>query len=256
MKKTNISKSLPFFIFISIFAFGIYIATPEITLAQTQTQTNTAAKTKTAAQLAAPEIDYTTLGSLDKSKLLLVIRCLVAEGVNTNDAISNCLPVVSKAPQNPLKTDISAVPTVKVIFPNGGEKITEGTTVRVRYSAAGANSVDIKLWSASMPTLDLATNQPAQGYYEWKVKAFAGYNTDYAIGVRAKNANGSAYDVSDTYIKIIRPSATTTTTSMNLATSSVATTQKDSSKVFTQSQAASAQAILERAIGFIRAFTY
>lgn len=247
MKKTKISKLLPLFIFISTLAFGIYISAPKLAIAQT-------ASTKTST--GAPEIDYATLGELDKQKLLLVIRCLTTQGVNSNEAISGCLPLVSKAPQNPLKTDISAVPTVKVIFPNGGEKITEGTTVRVRYSAAGANSVDIKLWSANMPTLDLATNQPAQGYYEWKVKAFAGYNTDYAIGVRAKNANGSAYDVSDTYIKIIRSTTSTSSVSINKATSSVVTTQKNTTPVFTETQAASAQAILEKAIGFIRAFTY
>lgn len=217
-------------------------------IAQNTTVTSQTQNTKTKSSNTAPEIDYATLGELDKQKLLSVIKCLTTKGVNTDTAISSCLPLVTKAPQNPLKKDISAVPTVKVIYPNGGEKLTEGTTIRIKYIASSSNSVDIKLWNSATPTIDLATNLPPEGFYEWKVKANAGYNTDYAIGVRAKNANGSTYDISDTYVKIQKAPATSTTG----ATEDITTSKTG---FLSSQQAASAQRIIEKVRGLFNAFT-
>lgn len=195
----------------------------------------------------APEIDYAVLNTLDKAKLVMVIRCLTTQGVNTNQAIENCLPIVSKAPLNPVRKDISAVPAVKVIYPNGAEKLTEGSIVRVKYNATSANAVDIRLWNSLSPTVDLATNLSPDGYYDWKVRAVSGYTADYAIGVRAKNANGSTYDLSDQYIKIIKSTSSSTPGS---ASSSPRT------GLLTEQQAASAQIILEKVRNIIKIFPF
>lgn len=170
-------------------------------------QTNSADRnspTGTNASGATASVDFKTLSTLDKNQLIMVIRCLIIQGVNSNEAIQKCLPLIVTPPPAPVNNLSTLTPTVKVIYPNGGERITEGKIVRVKYIASSSKSVDIRLWNANTMTSDIMTNLPNTGTFEWNVRAVAGYDADYAIGVRAKNANGSSYDVSDTYFRILK----------------------------------------------------
>ncbi len=107
-------------------------------------------------------------------------------------------PVVVTTTPQPVVTTDTALPTVRVLMPNAGATLTVGQTQQIRWEATGASTIDIRLYNSVVGTKDIITGLSNTGSYNWTVDTKG--NTSggvYAIGVRANNTRGSAYDVSD-----------------------------------------------------------
>jgi len=90
-------------------------------------------------------------------------------------------------------------PTVRVITPNGGERLTVGSVFRIRWEASdnvGVEKVHIWLFQGDTQVMVIASNLPNTGYYDWTVPNRPGGN--YRIRIAAVDAAGNAaHDDSD-----------------------------------------------------------
>jgi hypothetical protein len=96
-------------------------------------------------------------------------------------------------------------PTVRVIAPNGGERLTPGSVFRIRWEASdnvGVTSVYIRLYQGGVMRVIIADNLPNTGYYDWTVPNRPG--SDYKIVVIARDAAGNfGEDESDGTFEIV-----------------------------------------------------
>lgn len=100
-------------------------------------------------------------------------------------------------------------PTVRVVFPNGGEKLKAGTTTTIRWESAdnqGINRHDVLLSTdggASFPTT-LASGLPGTAQtFDFVIPTTQGKSKTARIQVRATDdAGNSAFDTSDTSFRI------------------------------------------------------
>jgi VCBS repeat-containing protein len=96
-------------------------------------------------------------------------------------------------------------PTVRVIAPNGGERLTPGSVFRIRWEASdnvGVTGVYIRLYQEGVMRVIIADNPPNIGYYDWTVPNRPGSN--YKIVVIARDAAGNfGEDASDGTFEIV-----------------------------------------------------
>jgi len=96
-------------------------------------------------------------------------------------------------------------PTVRVIAPNGGERLSPGSVFRIRWVASdnvGVTSVYIRLYQGGVMRMIIADNLPNTGYYDWTVPNRPG--SDYKIVVIARDAAGNfGEDESDGTFEIV-----------------------------------------------------
>jgi hypothetical protein len=96
-------------------------------------------------------------------------------------------------------------PTVRVIAPNGGERLAPGSIFRIRWEASdnvGVSSVYIRLYQEGVMRVIIADNPPNTGYYDWTVPNRHGSN--YKIVVIARDAAGNfGEDASDGTFEIV-----------------------------------------------------
>lgn len=120
---------------------------------------------------------------------------------------------ITDGPINNLSPTPNPIPAgIKVLSPNGGEKIGIGSTYRITWEAE--NVQNLWLGYSFDPNHGdwIATNIPNTGYFDWNV--FIGYNNNnrnvkiflsgYKPGV------GSVYDESDNFFEVISPTPTLT----------------------------------------------
>jgi subtilisin-like proprotein convertase family protein len=96
-------------------------------------------------------------------------------------------------------------PTVRVIAPNGGERLTPGSVFRIRWEASdnvGVTGVYIRLYQGGVMRVIIADNPPNSGYYDWTVPDRPG--SGYKIVVIARDAAGNfGEDESDGTFEIV-----------------------------------------------------
>jgi hypothetical protein len=101
-------------------------------------------------------------------------------------------------------------PTVRVIAPNGGERLSPGSVFRIRWEASdnvGVTSVYIRLYQEGVMRVIIADNLPNTGYYDWTVPNRPGSN--YKIVVIARDAAGNfGEDESDGTFEIVGAAVT------------------------------------------------
>jgi hypothetical protein len=116
-------------------------------------------------------------------------------------------------------------PTVRVIAPNGGERLTPGSVFRIRWEASddfGVTKVRIWLHQAGAAWM-IADNLPNTGYYDWTVPDRPG--SDCKIMVIAWDAAGnSGEDISDGTFEIAQEQRTVTVTVYTTTTRTVTST--------------------------------
>jgi hypothetical protein len=131
-------------------------------------------------------------------------------------------------------------PSIKVLFPNGGETLRAGETYTISWRGNGLKKVTIALWASNSPTMDdsigsysaFAINpgllDAAQGNYQWTVPAEAtdsksslGWNDiggykyykisidGYTVVPDGLPGNFAVRDVSDNYFSIVGGSTPT-----------------------------------------------
>jgi hypothetical protein len=96
-------------------------------------------------------------------------------------------------------------PTVRVIAPNGGERLSPGSVFRIRWEASdnvGVTGLYIRLYQDGVMRMFIADNPPNTGYYDWTVPNRPGSN--YKIVVIARDAAGNfGEDESDGTFEIV-----------------------------------------------------
>jgi subtilisin-like proprotein convertase family protein len=96
-------------------------------------------------------------------------------------------------------------PTVRVIAPNGGERLSPGSVFRIRWEASdnvGVTGLYIRLYQDGVMRVIIADNPPNTGYYDWTVPNRPGSN--YKIVVIARDAAGNfGEDESDGTFEIV-----------------------------------------------------
>jgi hypothetical protein len=95
-------------------------------------------------------------------------------------------------------------PTVRVIAPNGGERLTPGSVFRIRWEASDDFGVTkVRIWLVTTVSLQMiADNLPNTGYYDWTVPDSP--RSDYRIQVIAwDGAGNSGSDISDGTFEIV-----------------------------------------------------
>jgi subtilisin-like proprotein convertase family protein len=96
-------------------------------------------------------------------------------------------------------------PTVRVIAPNGGERLSPGSVFRIRWEASdnvGVTGLYIRLYQEGVMRVIIADNPPNTGYYDWTVPNRPGSN--YKIVVIARDAAGNfGEDESDGTFEIV-----------------------------------------------------
>jgi subtilisin-like proprotein convertase family protein len=96
-------------------------------------------------------------------------------------------------------------PTVRVIAPNGGERLSPGSVFRIRWEASdnvGVTGLYIRLYQEGIMRVIIADNPPNTGYYDWTVPNRPGSN--YKIVVIARDAAGNfGEDESDGTFEIV-----------------------------------------------------
>jgi hypothetical protein len=101
-------------------------------------------------------------------------------------------------------------PTVRVIAPNGGERLSPGSVFRIRWEASdnvGVSKVHIWLFQGNTQVMVVARDLPNTGYYDWSVPDRPG--TNYRIRIAAVDAAGNAgSDDSDGAFEIVGAVAT------------------------------------------------
>ncbi|MBC7080830.1 MAG: right-handed parallel beta-helix repeat-containing protein [Thermoplasmatales archaeon] len=135
-----------------------------------------------------------------------------SEGTHTIEyySISNSGIVETPAKITVFKIDKTA-PTVKVIYPNGGEVL--GGTITIRWTASdniGVASIDLLYSADAGLTWNLiASNIPNTGSYNWNTAGLP-YGSNYMIKIIAKDIAGNkASDTSDGTFTITAPTPPT-----------------------------------------------
>jgi hypothetical protein len=110
-------------------------------------------------------------------------------------------------------------PTVRVIAPNGGERLTPGSVFRIRWEASDnldeyspVMKATIQLYQGGTYVMDIASNiWNVVGYYDWTVPNRPG--TGYKIRVLVRDLAGNVgYDESDGTFEIAQEQRTVTVT--------------------------------------------
>jgi hypothetical protein len=108
------------------------------------------------------------------------------------------------------QTQDTTPPTVRVIAPNGGERLSPGSVFRIRWEAwdnVGVTGVYIRLYQEGVMRVIIADNHPNTGYYDWTVPNRPGSN--YKIVVIARDAAGNfGEDESDGTFEIVGAAVT------------------------------------------------
>jgi hypothetical protein len=103
------------------------------------------------------------------------------------------------------QTQDTTPPTVRVIAPNGGERLSPGSVFRIRWEAwdnVGVTGLYIRLYQDGVMRMFIADNPPNTGYYDWTVPNRPGRN--YKIVVIARDAAGNfGEDESDGTFEIV-----------------------------------------------------
>jgi hypothetical protein len=103
------------------------------------------------------------------------------------------------------QTQDTTPPTVRVIAPNGGERLSPGSVFRIRWEAwdnVGVTGLYIRLYQDGVMRMFIADNPPNTGYYDWTVPNRPGSN--YKIVVIARDAAGNfGEDASDGTFEIV-----------------------------------------------------
>jgi hypothetical protein len=95
-------------------------------------------------------------------------------------------------------------PTVRVIAPNGGERLSPGSVFRIRWEASDDFGVTkVRIWLVTTGSSQMiADNLPNTGYYDWTVPDSP--RSDYRIQVIAWDGDGnSGSDISDGTFEIV-----------------------------------------------------
>jgi hypothetical protein len=119
-------------------------------------------------------------------------------------------------------------PTVRVIAPNGGERLTPGSVFRIRWEASDnldeyspVMRVSIQLYQGGTYVMDIASNVwNVVGYYDWTVPNRPG--TGYKVRVLVRDLAGNVgYDESDGTFEIAQEQRTVTVTVYTTTTRTV-----------------------------------
>ncbi len=103
--------------------------------------------------------------------------------------------------------------TLQIVAPNGGEVLERGKTYTIKWatrldSPADTNKVSLNLRDGrhTEPVLNIATDIPNQGSFEWTVPADLEIGNDYRIPIYATRSSAGnqrlVYDRSDAYFTI------------------------------------------------------
>jgi hypothetical protein len=103
------------------------------------------------------------------------------------------------------QTQDTTPPTVRVIAPNGGERLSPGSVFTIRWEAwdnVGITGLYIRLYQDGVMRMFIADNPQNTGYYDWTVPNRPGRN--YKIVVIARDAAGNfGEDESDGTFEIV-----------------------------------------------------
>jgi hypothetical protein len=96
---------------------------------------------------------------------------------------------------------MSNVPILRVIWPNGGEKLFRGGTYNINWTSSGiTGNVDILLLKNTGEVYTIAQNISNSGSYSWTIAQNIPSGPDYKIKISGNS--GSVYDLSDSFFTI------------------------------------------------------
>jgi hypothetical protein len=180
--------------------------------AQTTTVTTTSTITSTVTS-------YTTVTSSTVTRTVTGTRTTYTTSTTTADVTSThtstqtVATTVTRTTTTTIteqQTQDTIRPTVRVIAPNGGERLSPGSVFRIRWEASdnvGVTSVYIRLYQEGVMRVIIADNLPNTGYYDWTVPNRPGSN--YKIVVIARDAAGNfGEDESDGTFEIVGAAVT------------------------------------------------
>ncbi|OGE78220.1 MAG: hypothetical protein A2751_03630 [Candidatus Doudnabacteria bacterium RIFCSPHIGHO2_01_FULL_46_14] len=124
------------------------------------------------------------------------------------------------APQTPAP---AGTPDVRVIYPNGGEKISLGMRIQIKWAQAGVSSVTIgyKTCDACFNAIvnGLITDAAAEGSYMWTVPDNISLSGNYQIEVRGHNlGKADVADASDSGFSVIAAGEAKLSASLDVST--------------------------------------
>jgi hypothetical protein len=180
--------------------------------AQTTTVTTTSTITSTVTS-------YTTVTSSTVTRTVTGTRTTYTTSTTTVDVTSThtstqtVATTVTRTTTTTIteqQTQDTTPPTVRVIVPNGGERLSPGSVFRIRWEAwdnVGVTGVYIRLYQEGVMRVIIADNLPNTGYYDWTVPNRPGSN--YKIVVIARDAAGNfGEDESDGTFEIVGAAVT------------------------------------------------
>jgi hypothetical protein len=180
--------------------------------AQTTTVTTTSTITSTVTS-------YTTVTSSTVTRTVTGTRTTYTTSTTTVDVTSTytstqtVATTVTRTTTTTIteqQTQDTTPPTVRVIAPNGGERLSPGSVFRIRWEASdnvGVTSVYIRLYQEGVMRVIIADNLQNTGYYDWTVPNRPGSN--YKIVVIARDAAGNfGEDESNGTFEIVGATAT------------------------------------------------
>jgi hypothetical protein len=155
---------------------------------------------------------YTTVTSNTVTRTVTVTSTIYTTSTITVDVTSTrtstqtvATTVTRTTATTTTETRDTTPPTVRVIAPNGGERLSPGSVFRIRWEASdnvGVTSVYIRLYQGGVMRMIIADNLPNTGYYDWTVPNRPG--SDYKIVVIARDAAGNfGEDESDGTFEIV-----------------------------------------------------
>jgi hypothetical protein len=149
--------------------------------AQTTTVTTTSTITSTVTS-------YTTVTSSTVTRTVTGTRTTYTTSTTTVDVTSThtstqtVATTVTRTTTTTIteqQTQDTTPPTVRVIVPNGGERLSPGSVFRIRWEAwdnVGVTGVYIRLYQEGVMRVIIADNLPNTGYYDWTVPNRPGSN--------------------------------------------------------------------------------
>jgi hypothetical protein len=180
--------------------------------AQTTTVTTTSTITSTVTS-------YTTVTSSTVTRTVTGTRTTyttsttTVDVTNTHTSTQTVATTITRTTTTTIteqQTQDTIRPTVRVIAPNGGERLSPGSVFRIRWEASdnvGVTSVYIRLYQEGVMRVIIADNLPNTGYYDWTVPNRPGSN--YKIVVIARDAAGNfGEDESDGTFEIVGAAVT------------------------------------------------